>query len=217
MKKSAILLFVLLPLLLCAQGVDSVKVVNYGVRASANVSQLVLHGIPRDIDPSPSVGVEGGAYLDFNIGRRFFVRFNALYSFQRSTLVMDGILCGLASSSVEIPVYAAWRFGGRSSGWGFVGVGPYTEFIVWGRLETEGGAFNPYHHVIDVDAITGHETFAMADSHSGFGVVIGYELPCGFFIDFTAQMALTDLLAFDHNDGMWVRPLKSTLGLGWRF
>ncbi len=57
----------------------------------------------------------------------------------------------------------------------------------------------------------------MADSHSGFGAVIGYELPCGFFIDFTAQMALTDLLAFDHNDGMWVRPLKSTLGLGWRF
>lgn len=71
--------------------------------------------------------------------------------------------------------------------------------------------------MIDVDAITGHETFAMADSHSGFGAVISYELPCGFFIDFTAQMALTDLLAFDHNDGMWVRPLKSTLGLGWRF
>ncbi len=55
------------------------------------------------------------------------------------------------------------------------------------------------------------------DSHSGFGVLMGYELPFGLFVDATAQMALTDMLAFDHGGNMWVRPLKLTLGLGWRF
>ncbi len=46
---------------------------------------------------------------------------------------------------------------------------------------------------------------------------MGYELPFGLFVDATAQMALTDMLAFDHGGNMWVRPLKLTLGLGWRF
>lgn len=45
----------------------------------------------------------------------------------------------------------------------------------------------------------------------------GYELSCGLFVDATVQMALTDLLAFDHDGDMWVRPLKTSLGLGWRF
>lgn len=205
------------PLLACAQQTDTTKVVNLGVRINANLSQPVLHGIPRDIKASPSVGVEGGLFLDFNIGRQFFIRFNTLYGFQRSTLTMDGTSCPLVATSVEVPVYAAWRFGNTHTGWGFVGVGPYTEFITWGRLNTVDKTFNPYHHVIDVDVSTGQETLAMSDSHSGFGTIVGYEIPCGLFIDATAQMALTDLLAFDHGDGMWVRPLKITLGLGWRF
>lgn len=205
------------PLLACAQQTDTTKVVNFGVRINANLSQPVLHGIPRDIKASPSVGVEGGMFLDFNIGRQFFIRFNTLYGFQRSTLTMDGTSCPLVATSVEVPVYAVWRFGNTHTGWGFVGVGPYTEFITWGRLNTVDETFNPYHHVIDVDVSTGQETLAMSDSHSGFGAIVGYEIPCGLFIDATVQMALTDLLAFDHGDGMWVRPLKITLGLGWRF
>lgn len=218
MKKIIItLIIVSIPLLMFAQQADSAKVVNFGVRINANLSQPVLHGIPRDIVASPTVGVEGGMFLDFNIGRRFFIRFNTLYGLQRSTLTMDGTACPIVSVSVEIPVYAAWRFGNTHTGWGFVGVGPYTEFITWGRLTTADGSFNPYHHVIDVDAVTGQETLAMSDSHSGFGAMVGYEIPCGFFVDVTAQMSLTDLLAFDHGDGMWVRPMKLTLGLGWRF
>ena len=205
------------PLLVCAQQTDTAKVVNFGVRINTNLSQPVLHGIPRDIKASPSVGAEGGMFLDFNIGRRFFIRFNTLYGLQRSTLTMDGTACPLVSASVEIPVYAAWRFGNTRTGWGFVGVGPYTEFITWGRLNAADETFNPYHHVIDVDVSTGQETLATSDSHSGFGAMVGYEIPCGFFVDVTAQMALTDLLAFDHGDDMWVRPLKITLGLGWRF
>lgn len=205
------------PLLVCAQQTDSVKVINFGVRINTNLSQPVLHGIPRDIKASPSVGAEGGMFIDFNIGRRFFIRFNTLYGLQRSTLTMDGTACPLVAASVEIPVYAAWRFGNTRTGWGVVGVGPYTEFITWGRLNAADETFNPYHHVIDVDVSTGQETLAMSDSHSGFGAMVGYEIPCGLFFDATAQMALTDLLAFDHGDGMWVRPLKITLGLGWRF
>lgn len=205
------------PLLVCAQQADSAKVVNFGVRLNTNLSQPVLHGIPRDIKASPSVGAEGGMFLDFNIGWHFFIRFNTLYGFQRSTLTMDGTACPLVSASVEIPVYTAWRFGNTRTGWGFVGVGPYTEFVTWGRLSTADGAFNPYHHVIDVDATTGQETLAMTDSHSGFGIMAGYEMLCGLFVDATAQMALTDLLAFDHKSDMWVRPLKLTLGLGWKF
>ena len=153
------------PLLVCAQQTDSAKVVNFGVRINTNLSQPVLHGIPRDIKASPSVGAEGGMFLDFNIGRRFFIRFNTLYGLQRSTLTMDGTACPLVSASVEIPVYAAGRFGNTRTGWGFVGVGPYTEFITWGRLNAADETFNPYHHVIDVDVSTGQETFS---SSSGF-------------------------------------------------
>lgn len=205
------------PLLACAQQTDTAKVVNFGVRASANFSQPVLHNIPRDIIASPLAGVKGGMFLDFNIGRRFFIRFSTFYDFQRSTLTINGAGCPLVSASVEIPVYASWRFGNSRIGWVFVGAGSYTEFVTWGRLSTADGAFNPYHHVIDVDATTGQETLAMTDSHSGFGLMAGYEMPCGLFVDATAQMALTDLLAFDHNCDMWVRPLKLTLGLGWKF
>lgn len=218
MKKIATIILILsASLLTFAQHTDTAKVVNFGFRASANLSQPVLHGIPTDITSAAAVGIEGGAFLDFNIGRRFFIRFNTLYSYQRSTLTMDGIDCPLTSSSVVIPVYASWRFGNSRVGWGFVGVGPYTEFVVWGQLKTPTETFNPYHHVIDVDASSGTQTFAMSDSHSGFGLMAGYELSCGLFVDATVQMALTDLLAFDHGGDMWVRPLKASLGLGWRF
>ena len=217
MKRLLLILIVTMPLLLHAQQGDTAKVVNFGVRACANASQMVLRGLPIDIVASPKVGVEGGAFLDFNIGKRFFIRFNTVWSHQRSRLTMDGTPCPLASFSIEVPVYASWRFGNSRTGWGFVGVGPYTEFVVWGRVVSADGSFNPFHHVIDVDATTGEETLAMTDSHSGFGVLMGYELPFGLFVDATAQMALTDMLAFDHGGNMWVRPLKLTLGLGWRF
>ena len=218
MKKIIVtILIATAPWVACAQLSDTSKVVNFGVRINTNLSQPVLHNIPRDIMASPSVGAEGGMFLDFNIGRQFFIRFNTLYGFQRSTLTMDGTACPLVAASVEIPVYASWRFGNARTGWGFVGVGPYTEFITWGRLITVDETFNPYHHVIDVDVTTGQETLAMSDSHSGFGAMLGYEVSCGLFVDATIQMALTDLLAFDHGDDMWVRPLKLTLGLGWKF
>lgn len=218
MKKIELLiLLVLLPFLGGAQINDTTKVVNYGIRFSANTSQLVFRGVPVNMVASPKIGVEGGAFIDYNIGRKFSIRFNLVWGLQRSVLTMDGYVCRLSSASIEVPVYALYRFGNVRSGWGFVGAGPYTEFVIWGKLRTAAETFNPYHHVIDVDAETGKETLAMSDSHSGFGVIVGYEMPCGLFVDATAQMSLTDLLAFDHGPSMWVRPLKVTLGLGYRF
>ena len=97
MKKIIItLIIVSIPLLMFAQQADSAKVVNFGVRINANLSQPVLHGIPRDIVASPTVGVEGGMFLDFNIGRRFFIRFNTLYGPVKSSYqkVEDGVVKG---------------------------------------------------------------------------------------------------------------------------
>lgn len=196
---------------------DTNKVVNYGFRLGANMSQPLLKGLPINLTSTPALGGEGTFFMDYNIGKHFAIRFGINYTLERSLLTEDGVEHSLRSWGIEIPIFATVRFGNNSSGWGYVGFGPYTQFIIGGSYSGPDGSFNPYHHVIDVDPTTGAETLAMTDSHSGLGTTVGYELPCGLFFDVAYRLSLSDMLAFDHNETMSVKPHRVTLGAGWRF
>ena len=68
-----------------------------------------------------------------------------------------------------------------------------------------------------VDAQTGEEQLAMSDNHSGLGVLLGYELPCGLQFNASGQYSISDILAFAHPNTMSAHPLKVMVGFGWRF
>lgn len=217
MKRIAIILT--LVMMACSvHAQDTSRVVNYGFRVGANLSQPLLRGVPINITSATDLGCEAAFLMDYNIGRHFAIRFGINYLFERSTLTDSASYAhSLRSWAIEIPVYAVVRIGNCRSGWGYIGAGPYTQFILNGNYNDPSGDFNPYHHVIDVDPTTGDETLAMTDSHSGLGAVVGYEFPFGFFFDFSYRISLSDMLAFDHNESMSVRPHKLSFGIGWRF
>lgn len=198
---------------------NQLPVVNWGLKLQANASNIVLHGIPDNMQSALNLGSELGGFLNFNISPKFFIQFNLLYFAEQTSLSSNNMSGRLWTLGMEIPVYAMARFGSTEKGWLYLGGGPYTEFSLWATMpDGDGGTMNPYKHVVGIDEETGEEQLAMSDNHSGMGVIVGYELPCGLQINASYQHSISDILAFAH-DGqtMNARPQKIILGLGWRF
>lgn len=196
--KRLVLIAILGLMTFAGHAADTNRVVNYGFRLGANLSQPLLKGLPLSLTSAPALGGEGTFFMDYNIGKHFAIRFGLNYTFERSLLTEDGVQHPLSSWGIEIPIFATVRFGNSTHGWGYVGFGPYTQFVIGGSYTGAAGSFNPYHHVVDIDPSTGAETMAMTDSHSGLGATVGYELPCGLFVDVAYRLSLSDMLAFDH-------------------
>ncbi|MBR1799273.1 MAG: PorT family protein, partial [Bacteroidales bacterium] len=137
---------------LSAQEVGKQPVVNWGLKLQANTSNFIFKDVPTmpSLSSKMNVGAEVGGFIDFNITQRFYIQFGLMGTFEQCTLNFGDRTAPMQSTSLEIPVFALWRFGDAHLGWFSIGGGPYTEFIIWGELEGS----NPFHHVI-TDAATG--------------------------------------------------------------
>jgi len=192
-------------------------IVSGGVKVQANLSHLWAHNVPGGIHTSPSFSGDIGGFIDFNVSKHFFIQFNLLAVGERCIVHEEISNEPLQSVGVEIPVYLMGRFGNARKGYVYFGGGPYTEFVLWARMNGEEGPFNPYHHVVGTDELSGDEVFALSDNHSGLGVFVGYEFPFGLQINASYQYSFSDIFAFGHDDGMSLHPQKAMLGLAWRF
>ena len=216
------IIFIFLSLMMAfsitAQTVDEAKqpVVNWGLKLQANASNIVLHNVYQDLHSIMNVGGEVGAFIDFNISKHFFIQFNWIGFAEHTDLVNNDLHDRLWTLGIEIPVYAMARFGNAQSGYVYFGGGPFTEFSLRGFMDGDTGKMDPYRHVVGVDE-QGDEQFAMSDNHSGLGVYLGYELPCGLQFNASYQHSISDILAFAHSTAMSARPQKVIVGIGWRF
>ncbi|MBQ8958542.1 MAG: outer membrane beta-barrel protein [Bacteroidales bacterium] len=193
-------------------------VVNWGLKTQANASNILLKGLPNEVHTEMAFGGELGGFLNFNISQRFFIQFNLMYFAEQTQMVSTTQNTPLWTLGIEVPVYALARFGSVERGWFYLGGGPYTEFSLWATMDDgSGDTLNPYKHVVGIDDETGEEQLAMTDSHSGLGVLLGYELPCGLQFNASGQYSISDILAFAHPNTMSAHPLKVMLGFGWRF
>lgn len=191
-------------------------VVNWGLKMQANASNIVLHNVYEDLHSTMNIGGELGAFIDFNISKHFLIQFNLLGFGEHTDLTNNDLRDRLWTIGLEIPVYALARFGNAQTGYVYFGGGPFTEFSLYGALNGDSGQMNPYKHVVGTGE-DGEDEFAMSDNHSGIGLYVGYELPCGLQFNASYQNSITDILAFKHQSAMSARPQKFTLGLGWRF
>lgn len=193
------------------------SIVSGGVKWQANVSNLWAHNVPGDIYTTPHFGGDLGGFIDFNVTKHFFIQLNLLAYVERCVVRGAGAPNPLMSVGLSIPVYLMGRFGNSDKGYVYFGGGPYTEFVLWARMKGENGPFNPYHHVVGMDEETGDDVLALSDNHSGLGVYVGYEFPCGLQINAAYQYSFSDIFAFEHSEPMSLHPQKATVGLAWRF
>ena len=201
-----------------SNGETKLPVVNWGLKTQANASNILLKGLPNEVHTEMAFGGELGGFLNFNISQKFFVQFNLMYFAEQTRVVSTTQNDPLWTLGIEIPVYAMARFGSAERGWFYLGGGPYTEFSLWATMDDgNGGSLNPYKHVVGTDEETGEEQLALSDNHSGLGVLVGYELPCGLQFNAIGQYSISDILAFAHPNTMSAHPLKVMLSLGWRF
>ncbi|MBR0538874.1 MAG: outer membrane beta-barrel protein [Bacteroidales bacterium] len=191
-------------------------VVNWGLKMQANASNIVLHNVYEDLHSTMNIGGELGAFIDFNISNHFLIQFNLLGFGEHTDLTNNDLRDRLWTIGLEIPLYALARFGNAQTGYVYFGGGPFTEFSLYGALNGDSGQMNPYKHVVGTGE-DGEDEFAMSDNHSGIGLYVGYELPCGLQFNASYQNSISDILAFKHQSAMSARPQKFTLGLGWRF
>ncbi len=192
------------------------SVVNWGLKMQANASNIVLHHVYEDLHSNMNLGGELGAFIDFNISEHFLIQFNWIGFAEHTNLVNNDLRDQLWTLGIEIPIYALARFGSEKTGYIYFGGGPFTEFSLHGIMDGDSGKMNPYKHVVGVND-QGEEEFALSDNHSGLGIYIGYELPCGLQFNASYQHSISDILAFKHQSPMNARPQKLVLGVGWRF
>jgi len=192
-------------------------IVSGGVKVQANMTHLWAHNVPGGIKTTPHFSGDIGGFIDFNISNRFFIQFNLLVTGERCIVLDAGNRSPLQAIGVEIPVYLLGRFGNPQKGYFYFGGGPYTEFVIWGRMKGDDGPFNPYHHIVGTDDSTGEDILALSDNHSGLGVYLGYEFPFGLQINASYQYSFSDIFAFQHDKGMSLHPQKAMVGFAWRF
>jgi len=198
------------------QNESKLSVVDWGLKLQANASNIVLREMPDNLSSTMNIGGEFGAFIDFNISKHFFIQFNLMYFAEHTDLTSNVAHDKLWTLGMEIPVYAMARFGDDQKGYFYFGAGPFTEFSLWADMSGDSGHMNPYKHVVGIDE-QGEDQMALSDNHSGLGVCLGYELPCGLQINGYYQNSFSDILAFAHESHMSARPQKAMLGIAWRF
>lgn len=198
------------------QNETKLPVVNWGLKLQANASNIILHNVYEDLHSTMNIGGEFGGFIDFNISEHFFIQFNLMYFSEHTDLINNDMHDKLWTLGMEIPVYALARFGNAEKGYFYFGGGPFTEFSLWADMNGDSGHQNPYKHVVGTNE-QGEEEFALADNHSGLGLYLGYELPCGLQFNACYQNSFSDILAFAHESPMSARPQKAMLGIAWRF
>ena len=191
--------------------------VSGGVKAQSNASDLLINDIATrpNIRTTMNVGGEVGAFVDFNVRPHFFVQLNLLGVAAQNDLHDGNQHAKMWSVGLEVPLFFLGRYGDEHKGYLSFGGGPYVTFNLWGHLSGASPVTNPY--FLTYTNVDGKQSAALRKFHSGLGVFLGYELPCGLQFNTSYQVALSDMLAYDHKQSSYLLPQKVTLGVGYRF
>lgn len=178
-----------------------------GVKSEVNLSQYLL--VPTGMSSYMGVGSTLGGFVMVDIASGFSIEGELLFHY-KNTFVGKHSYERIRSISMEIPIYAMYNYRCKDNSYVRVGIGPYCEFglsaITW-----KDGVIRDLYDVNKRDEIQ-----SMNDSHTGFGIVVGYETSFGLQLNVGYKISVTNLL--DANSNRWaIYPMGVSMGLGYRF
>lgn len=205
-RKVVFMIFFIVIGLPCLNAQDQVREeekVTWGIKAEANMSNFLVSGLSGS-ESKMKLGFTAGGFLNYNITEHFALQGELIYHYKSSDFLYDGQNNVYQYWGMEIPIYAMiyqkLSHGGRI----YAGVGPYAEFGFSAELKQDGKKRNLY------------DDAAMNDFNSGFGIIVGYELPSQFQINAGYKVSVTNILDTNSSSATFL-PVAVSLGIGYRF
>ena len=187
-----------------AQNVQaSVVEITWGVKAESNLSNFFILGIP-DAKSKMNVVFGAGTYVNVDFNKHFGLRGGLIFNNKNSQFEYQNNRLGYQSWGVEIPIYAVVKWNMKDKSWLYIGLGPYTEFGFSATMKENGQSIDLY------------KDAAVNESHTGFGIIAGYEFASGIHISVGYKVSVTNIL--DTNSSVvTLLPASINLGVGYRF
>jgi len=218
MKKTLIaLLLGLAAPLLRAQDADSLyfQPVSLGVIFQGNLAGERMHIEEAPVIAYPGAGAEFGGFVDYNITRNLLLEFQLIFGLQSASYLSGEQSAQMVLWGMDIPLYLIGNIPVRFGRFR-VGAGPFTHltFDVWDPSDREFET--PYRRIISVDEISGKPRYALNDTHSGFGLLAGFEFENGFQINVSGKYSITDIINYQ-SERSYAHPYKVSFGIAYRF
>lgn len=192
-----------------AQQEEKNVITTWGVKAEANLSGFIVSGTSL-VDSEMGFGGTGGGFVNIQLSEHFALQGELLYHFKSSQFDRQDIKGDYQYWGMEIPFYAVYLRELRNNGRIYAGIGPYAEFGFSAELKRNNEKIDLY----EKDDAT--EVSAMNDFNSGFGVMLGYEFPCGIQLNVGYKISITNILDAN-SSSLTLLPNAVSIGVGYRF
>lgn len=220
MKKIIACLFMALSITTHAQlitvadnAIERQKPVNWGFSVCPTATTYWMQMPQNYSEPlksAPGMGVDLGAYLDYNLSQLWVMQFVYQYSVSRIHLLNGPVDDVIMPHGINLSIRFELRLPLRD--WRLlINAGPYSQFTLGCNTFGPSNLENPFTHQINDKG-----DMAMTDFHSGISGTIGLESPKGWQLMMATRLCLTNLLNFDAEDA-YVLPQSIGLSFGKRF
>ena len=139
---------------------------SWGIKAEYTISDFIIKDI-KESDSNPKFGFTAGGFIMADITRYFSLQGEILFQNKQSRITCYDIKGEYNYWGVEIPIYAMFRKELKNNVRLYCGIGPYTNFGFSAELKNSKEKQDLY------------KDSKMVETNSGFGLLIGYEFPCG--------------------------------------
>lgn len=191
-------------------GTKEQKLMVSGGPAAAFIASNFVHSPMEDGRSVMKYGFGAGGFVDLGIKDWFSIQFELMLGYEESEFVRLGETRTFRHAGLELPIYAMFHIPADGCGRINAGIGPFTDFGLWGAY----GAGNSWHDVYDRDKSTGLST--MKDNYSGIAVKAGYEFNFGLQINCCYRISLSNVL--DENSSLVrMHPQTASFEIAYRF
>jgi hypothetical protein len=188
---------------------QSSTLTTWGLTAGTNLSSFIISGT-SDVSSKMKSGVSLGGFVNFECTNHLALQTGLTFQHKTSGIDRNDLPGKFQYWGVEIPVFAVYQYKFQNGGRTCVGLGPYAEFGFDARLKRNGEKIDLYEKNRET------ELSAMKDSDLGFGMMFGYEFPCGIQINAGYKLGVVNIL--DANSSAFkMLPQTVSLGIGYHF
>ena len=188
--------------------------VSVGVLMGMNASNIAVSMPDNEFDARAGLAAELSLFTEYHINKTWGVRLVVAPSVERmGWSTGTGSWCTISTGTLDVALPLAFRMP-VGQNWCFVGLGPYSRFVVGGAMSD--GSQLPYMLQVGLDTLTGEPRYAVDKFGSGFAALLGYETARGLMLQVDVRMGLTNILNTETYRGRML-PYKVVASVGWRF
>lgn len=175
---------------------DNLQFVSWGITAAPNLVgyRFNLEDSPDNPDRIyPNIGFDAGAFFEFHINRHWSLQMAASGDLERILLIKNDTSNHLTTIGMDIEILACYRLWKKSGAW-FAKLGPYTHFVFYNHINSNGNISNLYTRILANDPRTGEPRFLMNDFNAGLSVSLGWESKSHWEYALNMKWGVSDLL-----------------------